>query len=429
MALTDEQAIAQAKELLSFRQAESENLNEIYAYLRGKQPLPIVPAGVPIEIRRLAKMARANFIKLIIDVPAESLYVSGFRTPTGVTNEPGWDIWQANRMDARQTAIHRAALAYGVSYARVTPGDPVPVIKGVSPRNMTTIYGDDESWPVSALERVKDRKAIRYRLYDTEQVYFLVEDTSGLQVYDTRAHDLGVVPVIRFRNLEDLDDDQIGEVEPLMSTVDQIDVTTFELLVAQHFQSFRQRYIMGWTAKSEEDKIKTGASRYLTFEDKEVKVGEFGEVNLGGYLDSRSASIENLATISQTPPHHLLGKLVNMSAEALVAADSGKQSKIRERQITVGESWEQTLGTAARAAGQAVSDGAQVRWADTEARSLAQTVDALGKIATMLGVPAEELWERIPGVTQQDVERWKSVRKTEPIQPQVTNNAPTPVNA
>jgi hypothetical protein len=50
---------------------------------------------------------------------------------------------------------------------------------------------------------------------------------------------------------------------------------------------------------------------------------------------------------------------------------------------------------------------AQVVWRDTSARSLAQTVDALGKLVTMLGVPPQELWERVPGVTQTDVERWK----------------------
>jgi hypothetical protein len=50
---------------------------------------------------------------------------------------------------------------------------------------------------------------------------------------------------------------------------------------------------------------------------------------------------------------------------------------------------------------------AQVVWRDTEARSLAQTVDALGKLVQMLGVPPEVLWEKIPGVTQTDVKRWQ----------------------
>jgi hypothetical protein len=29
-------------------------------------------------------------------------------------------------------------------------------------------------------------------------------------------------------------------------------------------------------------------------------------------------------------------------------------------------------------------------------------------MATMLGVPPQVLWERIPGVTQQDVEKWST---------------------
>jgi hypothetical protein len=51
----------------------------------------------------------------------------------------------------------------------------------------------------------------------------------------------------------------------------------------------------------------------------------------------------------------------------------------------------------------------QVRWADTESRSLGQVADALGKLAEMLHVPAEMLWEKIPGWTDQDVDRAKAL--------------------
>jgi hypothetical protein len=35
--------------------------------------------------------------------------------------------------------------------------------------------------------------------------------------------------------------------------------------------------------------------------------------------------------------------------------------------------------------------------------------DAFGKMATLLGVPPQALWERIPGVTAADVERWQAL--------------------
>src|SRR5690606_3727468 len=41
-------------------------------------------------------------------------------------------------------------------------------------------------------------------------------------------------------------------------------------------------------------------------------------------------------------------------------------------------------------------------------RAFAATVDGLGKLVQMLGIPPQELWERVPGAPQQDVERWKA---------------------
>jgi hypothetical protein len=49
---------------------------------------------------------------------------------------------------------------------------------------------------------------------------------------------------------------------------------------------------------------------------------------------------------------------------------------------------------------------AQVRWRNTQSRSLAAVVDAWGKAVTMLGVPPRATWERLPGVTDTDVQRW-----------------------
>ena len=54
-----------------------------------------------------------------------------------------------------------------------------------------------------------------------------------------------------------------------------------------------------------------------------------------------------------------------------------------------------------------------VVWRDTSARAFAATADALGKVAQMLGVPATELWSRIPGVCAEEVARWKQVAESQ----------------
>jgi hypothetical protein len=101
----------------------------------------------------------------------------------------------------------------------------------------------------------------------------------------------------------------------------------------------------------------------------------------------------------------------------LAAAEAGQRRKIAQRETTFGESWEMVFGLAATAMDDKVTDGAQVRWRDTEARALASTVDALGKMAQMLNIPPQMLWERIPGWTQQDVERAKAMAAGMPVPP------------
>jgi hypothetical protein len=437
VAVLDKQGVVeQVRQLLVLRRAEADKLDRIHAYWRGKQDYPVLPANVPREVKHLAAMSRVNMVTLVVDVLAQALFVDGFRAPRAAENDEAvWDIWQANRMDSKQIGLHRAILAYGAAYEVVLPGDPHSVIRCVSPRHLTAAYREsDDEWPVYALEVRRTGKQVDYRLYDDEAVYFVsdvvqwthdgsLELSDDAVFVDGAEHGMGVCPVVRFRNHEDLDDDSclLGEIEPVIPLQDQIDHTTFGLLVAQHFQAFKQRYLIGWAGVDEAAAAATAASRLWVFDDPDVKVGEFGEVNLAGYLDSRVSSTELLATLSQTPPHHLLGKLVNLSAEALAAAEVGQRRKVAERETTWGESHEQALRLAGEAEGIDVPDDAQVRWRDTEARSLAQVVDALGKMVQMLQVPPEFAWEMIPGLSDQDLERLKALA--------ASNNALTDLNA
>src|SRR5690606_34776775 len=152
-----------------------------------------------------------------------------------------------------------------------------------------------------------------------------------------------------------------------------------------------------WLAESEEQALKVGASKFMVFEDHpdDIKFHEFAETSLSGYIDSREATLRHLATVSQTPAHELLGQLVNLSAEALAAAEASHRRAVGENQTVLGESYEQALMLAGSYTGQEVDPAASVRWRDTESRSLAQVADALGKLSQQLGIPPQELWEKI----------------------------------
>jgi hypothetical protein len=419
--LTTAEAAVQLRAMIALREERMSRLDRIRSYVRDEQDQHWILAGVPTEMRALARISRVNLLRLVVDSVAQSMYVDGYRGRGEAEDQDAWSIWQANRMDARQIGVHRAGLVYGESFVTVLPGESedgdveVPVLRGAGPRQMTCSWGDDDEWPVWALER----RRRTWRLFDDEAVYTFAASKDGdPEFLRSEKHGAGVVPVVRYRATFDLDDDADGtpwgEVTPtLMNLQDQINTTTFGLLVAQHYGAFKQRYILGWLAESEDVRLKVSASRMLTLEDHpdDVSVGEFSATDLSGYIASREASIRHLATVSQTPAHELLGQLVNLSAEALAAAEAAQRRKITERQTVMGESHEQTLALAGGLLAYEADSAAWIRWRDTEARALASVVDALGKLVQMLGVPPEELWELVPNVSQQQVEAWKAAKQ------------------
>ena len=146
----------------------------------------------------------------------------------------------------------------------------------------------------------------------------------------------------------------------------------------------------------------------LVAEDPDTKFGSLPATPLAPFIDAKDGDIRDLAAVTQTPPHHLLGQMANLSAEALAAAEASLNRKIIERKASFGESHESLLRLSARIVGDEegwLDTSAQIHWRDMESRSLAQAADALGKLAQMLNVPYELLWEQIPGWSQTDVER------------------------
>jgi hypothetical protein len=214
-----------------------------------------------------------------------------------------------------------------------------------------------------------------------------------------------------------------GEVEQVIPIQDRIVDATFTLQMVAKYGAFPQRWIAGIdTSKPLKDadgnvvtdaegnplfpQIKAYIDHILTAVDPDTKFGQFTAADLNQYVNALEAHIKHLAAITQTPPHYLLGSLVNLSAEALAAAESGLQRKIAEKRVVLGEGYEQAMRLAAAILGDdsaAMDTSSQVRWRDVESRSLAQVADALLKL-NQLGVPVQVLLKKIPGFTDQDVE-------------------------
>jgi hypothetical protein len=236
---------------------------------------------------------------------------------------------------------------------------------------------------------------------------------------------MNMCPVVRFLYETDLDgeDDCTGEIEPLIPIQDQINFDTFNLMISTQFAAFRQRWVTGMApvdeVGDEAAPFRPGVDRVWSSDDTETRFGEFGETALMPYSSVREDGIRHMSTISQVPPYHLLGQVANMSAEALAAARDGLDRKIQELQASMTDPWRNVFRLTNLASGN--KDGwndlfGTVVWRDTSARAFGATIDGLTKIAQMLGVPAEELWARIPGATADDVASWQLAAQREKAQ-------------
>jgi hypothetical protein len=431
VAMTADDVVALvADDLLPKWQTERKKLDRIDRWARWDHDDPHKPRHATREYRELAARAQAPWGDLVVGSVAQTLYVEGYRRPDAPDDSTGWTIWQANGWDSRQIAQHRAALTYGYAYATCLrgttfTGEPMPVMRGVSPREMFAAYEDpaNDDWPAVALRVKKTGGGFTLWVFDDELVYRLsLPDLAAKPKFDTaEAHDSGVCPVVRYANRFDLEGRCAGEIEPFIPVLGKIDQTSFDRLVVQRFGAWIVRYIAGMdipeSAKAtnstvDDAKMRLKVEDFLTASDPDTKFGSLPATPLDGYIKAHEGDLTTLAAVSQTPAYELLGQMANMSAEALAAARASLTAKSVERQHTFGEAHEQLIRLACHLAGD--SDGAadfqaQVRWADTSIRSIAQAVDAYGKLVQMLGFPPEVLWPKVPGMTQQDVDEAKTL--------------------
>jgi hypothetical protein len=405
---------------------------------------PFTPRERDQEYDDIASRAPSAFAGLVVTSLAQTAYVDGMMMPG--KNEPmrAYDDWQRNRWDSKQIAVNRCAIGLGQAYGIVLPGkdpltgDAMSKWMARSPKAMAAFYdNDDDEWCTFAIEAQpvyeKVANGLIYTspvhtgwtvaLFDEQVVHRLSCKGDGVEIKDwtyiaPEDHGMPVPPVARGANRLDLDGRATGEIEPIIPLLRRIDQDVFDRLIVQRFGAWMVRYIAGLAKPEGSAQVQAAYAMKLRIEDflvspdPETKFGTLNPTPLKPFEEVTDADLRMLAAITQTPPHHLLGLSSNLQAESLAAAESGLQRKSQDYKTSMSEFYEQMARLSAMVRGdkeEANAYNMQVRWRDTESRSLVQAADALGKLAVQLKIPVEMLWEKVPGWTDNDTARAKSL--------------------
>lgn len=383
-----------------------------------------IPNYATSEHRNLARISETPFLSLVVTTVAQQLVAETFRSARGLDMDRVVAPWLRNRMHSRQRAVYRGALAYGYAYATAMPGDSGAVLRGRSPRDLYAVYGDvvEDEYPMYYLLVKGDHKYV----VDEEAVYILGDETNSRGETKTvfieeRIHNVGVAPAVRYSNQIDLEGRTPGEVEPYVQVAERINKTTYDRMLNQHFNSWKVRTATGLDmpndpAERERVKMLLRQGDILTGEAG-VQFGTLDETSSDSLIKATDEDVKLLAVVTQTPVHAMTGDLINLSADAIAESRAMADLKVNERKVGFGDSNEQLLRLAAHIEGRA-EDAAdftlRTDWADLQSRSMNQAADALGKMATMLKIPVELLWDRIPTVTPEIAKAWLEYKQKNP---------------
>jgi hypothetical protein len=428
-------------------QINQQRYQQLDAYYRGDHPHSFDSLRFKRAFgKQLANFAD-NWMRLVVQATVNRLTVQGFRVGgadegTSAVDGRAWAIWRANKLPRASAIAHRDAMKYGTSFVMVDPLSDRngPAITVESPYQVVGQRDSQDRYSlINAIKKWIGDDGFQYlNYYEAGWVLKfrataltvsampndparILQQPSWMQI-DEVENPLGVVPIIPIENQPELIDGGVSDLDDLIPLNDALNKLLRDALVASEFQGFRQRWATGVdvpkdpeTGKPLTDRLAqlTASERNVwMFGSTDAKVGEFGQVDLSPYATMIDLCIHHISMVSQTPSYMLVGKMANLSADAIRAAELGFVGKLWTKQADFGGPWEQAMSLALP--GEAETP-IETIWRDAAANSGSVLANELA-IMAKLGVPQEALLERY-GYSPITIARWKADGSLTPMDP------------
>ena len=340
-----------------------------------------------------------NFCEPAVDMKAERLVVTGFDVrpaeadggdPTEASPQAmalgRWlteTFWQGCRMDGVQDTMHTASLTKGDAFGIVGWDNAAgaPTFSFNAPEMVKAVY-DDESpdrmmyavkrWASSRVgpSNPEGRAIIRLNLYYPDRIEkfyrmhrsdgrggwarWMDEPTEGESAawptpwVDAQGHPLGI-PVIHFRNNAKGRCYGRSELAGVIPQNMLLNKQVLDLVAIEDSQAWPQMWGTGIDAATADYKKAPGT---VWTAPGDAKFGQLDAAQLEPVVASIESTLSRIARRARLPLHLITGGDAP-SGESLKAAESGLVSIVKNRQVTLGNSWEDAAMMALRLASMA----------------------------------------------------------------------------
>ncbi|MER5862196.1 phage portal protein [Kitasatospora sp. NPDC002040] len=410
-------------------------------YYDGTHPLLFTSPEFTAQTGGLFTEFSDNWCSVVPDATVERLMPLGFRLEDGSIDTAAGRAWRKAECDVEIGLALLEALITSRSYALVwRPNGQDTEITFEHSSGAVVEYAPGRRRVRSAGLKVwHDGSAEFATLFLPSMVYRWqrpmrdggqwVERTEGLSPSEP-AHipnPLGAVPLVELPNRSRLYGSPRSEIQNVVPLQDAVNTLWAHLMTASDGLALPARAVLGMDRPVREILDETGevigeedlpldkfrSDRLLWLEKEGAAIAEFSAADLANYTNVIDIAVQHIAAQTRTPATYLTGQLINVSADALAASEAGLVAKVTERQRHFGAALREVMRLEAVANGEtgraeSLALGSVI-WRDPQFRSDSQYSDALVKLKA-IGVPDEALWERIPGVTPDEIKRWQRMR-------------------
>ncbi|PRX90833.1 phage portal protein [Allonocardiopsis opalescens] len=453
---------AAALEVMGRLAAELRNRQPVIArrldYFRGAHPLHFASEEFAGYFGSRFAGFSDNWCAPVVSSPAERMNVLGIRL--GSEQRPDAElarVWRVNGAERGSSEAFAVLLAAARSFALVwgNPDDEsTPRITWERPDQAIVGYDAETGQARAGLKLWRDEwEGHEFAtLYTPEYLWKWQRKGAGAYVHQEPSaavlpsggweprhpagddawplpNPMGAVPLVELRNQTLLDDAPISDIDGVIAMQDATNLVWAYLMNGLDYATLPQRVVTGADMPKIPILDATGQQvgerpldldtlvreRILWVPDPNASTSEWSAARLDVFSAVIERAVEHIAAQSRTPPHYLIGRVANLAAEALTAAETGLVSKTNERIVYADPSIREIYALTAQAAGDedraAAARAGTVMWADTQFRALSQKVDALLKLRQM-GFPFAWLAEQY-GLEPPEVERVLAMREAE----------------
>ena len=403
-------------------------------YYNGKQPLSYMHPELQRELAPRIQQVVINWPQLVVDAVEERLDVEGFRLPGAPElTDRLWGWWQANDLDVTSQEGHTDTLAMGRAYVitGVRADSDVPLVTVESPLQVITDDDPATRKPRAAIkhwvDEDEDAEFTTLYLPDATVYYRARMDGAAFEEIDRVEHGLGRVmvrPLInRARTLGRSGSPEFAPIIPLSDAACKI---ATDMMVSADFNAIPRTIAYGST----EDDFKDAEGRPVSKWEKiagriwaiagtraESEVMQLPAADLRNFHETINSLAKLTGALAAIPPHYMGWTDANpASAEGIHAATMRLVKRCERKTRGFGGTWEDVARDMLLVADGSLPDGSErleAVWRDPSTPTLASEADAWVKLAAGLGIPAQALWAKIPGVTQTEADRWRALAEAD----------------